>query len=140
MALPLPLWSGLHRIVDYPSIRSPQVRSLWDCVPRAVVVLMCFHPCQLLDILTMRIHFSTTCLFLIPSPLPLVLILNPGIHHQQEGITPTVSNNPPGALCKRRPLSDLQALLNHVYLVMPQPLTLTMIPPTLHHHWGSIHP
>jgi hypothetical protein len=83
----------------------------------------------------MRIHFSTTCPFLIPPPLPLVLILNPGIHRQREGITPTVSNNPPGALCKRRPPSDLQAPLNPAYLVTPQPSILATIL-----HWGSIHP
>jgi hypothetical protein len=97
------------------------------------------HPRQLLDIPAMRIHFSITSPFLIPPPLPLVLILNPGTHRQREGITPTVSN-PPGALCERRSPSDLQAPLNPTYLATPQPSTLATIPPSLHRHWGSIHP
>lgn len=82
MALPLPLRSGLRRVVDYPPIRGLCVRFLRDCVPRAVVVSMCSHPRHRLDIPAMRIHFSTTYPFLIP-PL-LVLILNPGIHRQRE--------------------------------------------------------
>jgi hypothetical protein len=138
MAQPLPLRSGLRHIVDYPPIRGLCMRFLRDCVPGAVGVSMRSRPPQLLDILAMRIHFSTTCPFLIP-PLPLVLILNPGIHRQREGITPTVSN-PPGALCKRGPPSDLQALLNPAYLVTPQPSILATIPPSLHRHWGTIHP
>jgi len=139
MALPLPLRSGFCRIADYPPIRGLRIRFLRDCVARAVVVSMRSHPCQLLDIPAMRIHFSTTCPFLIPPHLPLVLILNPGIHRQREEITPTGSN-PPGALCKRRPPSDLQAPLNPAYLVTPQPSTLATIHPSLHRHWVSIHP
>src|SRR5216684_1830381 len=117
MALSLPLRSGPRRIADYHPIRGLGVIFPQDCVLGAVVASRPTHPRQLLDILAIRIHISTTCPFLIPPPLPLVPILNPGIH-RREGITPTVYN-PPGTLCKRRLPSDLQAPLSPAYLVMP---------------------
>jgi hypothetical protein len=138
MALSLPLRSGPRRIADYHPIRGLGVISPQDCVLGAVVASMRAHLRQLLDIPAIRIHISTTCLFLIP-PLPLVPILNPGIHRRREGITPTVFN-PLGPLCKRRPPSDLQAPLSPAYLVMPQSSTLATIPLSLHRHRGLIHP
>lgn len=131
IALPPPLQSGPHHFADYLPIRGLRIRFLRDCA-RVLVVSTHAHPRQLLDIPAIRIHFSTTCPFLIP--LPLVLILNPGIIRRRGGITPTVSNLP-GALYKRKSPSDLKAPLNPAYLVTPQ--TLMMIP---HRLLGSIHP
>ena len=132
-ALPLPLPNGPRRIADYLPIRGPHIGFLRDFAPGAVVVSIRAHPRQLLDILAIQTHFSTTCPFLIPL-LPLVLILNPGIYHRREEFTPTVPN-PLGALCKRGPPSDLQAPLNPAYLVTPQLPTPATIPPSLHRHY-----
>ena len=79
MALPLSLPSGPRRIANYLPICGPHIKCLRDFAPGVVVVSIRAHPRQLLDILAIQIHFSTTYPFLIP-PLPLVLILNPGIH------------------------------------------------------------
>ena len=138
MALLLPLASGSRLIVDYLPIRVLRIGFLRDCVLGAVVASMRAHPRQLVDILAIQIHFSTTCPFLIPPP-PLVLILNPGIHHRREEITPMVTN-PPVVPCKRRLPFGLQAPLNPVYLAMRQPPTLATIPPSSHRHWDSVHP
>ena len=98
MALPLSLPSGPRRIANYLPICGPHIKCLRDFAPGVVVVSIRAHPRQLLDILAIQIHFSTTYPFLIP-PLPLVLILNPGIHmggkniHQRSPI-PDSRDNP----------------------------------------------
>ena len=118
MALPPPLRRGPHPLVDYRPIRGQRIRSLQDCAPGAVVALMRAHPRHLLHILVMRMRLRTACLSLIPPPLLLDLMANPGIYPQRQVIFPTELNLP-GACCKRRPPSDLQAPLRLGYLVTP---------------------
>ena len=108
MAPPLPLQNAPHRLADYLPIRGQRIRSPQDCAQEAVAASMRAHPRQLLDLPVMRIHFSTTCPSLIPLLLLLDLILNPGIIRQRQGIFPTALNLP-GACCKRRLPSGLQA-------------------------------
>ncbi|KAI0267923.1 hypothetical protein BGY98DRAFT_938414 [Russula aff. rugulosa BPL654] len=122
-------WALPHRRL--PSDLRPAHKIPSGYRPGVVVVSIRTHPCQLLDILAIQTHFSTTYPFLIP-PLPLVLILNPGIYHRRwEEFIPTVPN-PLGAPCKRGPPSDLQALLDPAYLITPQPPILATITPSLH--------